>query len=280
MKSYIVNGWKSVKDQFYVMIIMFLYQLLWGYFLYRLIDSAVVPLLMRYPDPPPTELSQVLYYVEGQMSLTQSSTVHTYLWVLLGMVALRMLLTPFIHAGIFYGLHREHQGERGLFFFQGMKLHGKTVFLFHLIEWVLIAAPLYWIIPKMYPILLSAIQNHAQLLHCIPYIAVWLLYCYIVHQMILFMQFGKTGGTSMFSSLWICLRSALPVIGISVLLGAVSLLLYGITSSVSLIWAGLATLIIQQGYHMVSCIFKLWNISSQYDLWHQQMNRPKKNISE
>ncbi|MED5017850.1 hypothetical protein P9847_11100 [Paenibacillus chibensis] len=267
MKTHIASGWKSLKNQFYIVIILFLYQLIWGYFLYRLVHSAVTPLLMRYPDPPPNELSQLLFYFEGKMSLSTSGTVHTYIWILLAMFVLRMLLTPFIHAGIFYGLHREREGEVGLFFFQGMKRHGKVVFLFHLAEWMLIAIPAYWIIPKLYKLLLNGTQLQTLALQVLPYAAAWLLYAYIVHQLVLFMQFGTTGGTGFLAPLWQCLRRALPLIGISLVLGTVALLLFSLCTGVSLIWAGILALILQQGYHFISCVMRIWGISAKYDLW-------------
>lgn len=273
MKSHIAHGWKSLENQFYIVIILFLYQLIWGYFLYRLVHSAVTPLLMRYPDPEPNELSQLLYYIEGKMSLSDSGTVHMYIWILLSMFALRMLLTPFIHAGIFYGLHREREGEVGLFFFQGMKRHGKTVLLFHLIEWVLLAAPAYWVIPKVYAALLDGMPLQSMGLSVLPWISGWLLYGYIVHQLILFMQFGKTGGGGLLPPLWHCLRGAFPLIGVSLILGSLSLLLFSLCTGVSLMWAGIIALILQQGYHLVSCIMRLWGISAKFDLWYAQAHR-------
>ncbi|MGN7361045.1 hypothetical protein ACTHPF_27160 [Paenibacillus sp. SAF-054] len=269
MKSHIANGWKSLKNQFYIVIILFLYQLIWGYFLYRLVHSAVTPLLMRYPDPPPNELSQLLFYIEGKTSLSTSGTVHTYFWILLSMFALRMLLTPFIHAGIYHGLHKEREGDIGLHFFKGMRRHGKVVFLFHLAEWICIAAPAYWILPKLYKILLSGVQLPSLALQVLPYAAAWLLYSYMIHQLILFMQFGKTGGTGFLAPLWQCLRGALPLVGISLTLGMASLLIFSLFTGISLFWAGIFALILQQGYHLVSCIMRLWGISTKFDLWYR-----------
>ncbi|MDR0269276.1 hypothetical protein [Paenibacillus sp.] len=273
MKSHIASGWKSLKNQFYIVIILFLYQLIWGYFLYRLVHSAVTPLLMRYPDPPPNELSQLLYYIEGKTSLSTSGTVHMYLWILLSMFLLRMLLTPFIHAGIFYGLHREREGEIGLYFFQGIKRHGKTVLLFHLIEWMLIAAPAYWIVPKVYATILNGMQLQTTVLQLLPYAATWFLYSYIVHQLILFMQFGKTGGTGFLTSLWLCLRGALPLASISLVLGMITLLLFSLSTCVSFFWSGIIALILLQGYHLVSCIMRIWGISAKFDLWYHEAHR-------
>lgn len=267
MRSNIAHGWKSLKNQFYVVIILFLYHLLFGYFLYRLVNSAVVPLLQRYPDPPPNELSQILFYVEGQMDLAHSHTVHNYLWILLGMLLLRMVFTPFIHSGIFYGLHQERKGEMGAFFFQGMKRYWKPVMLFYWIETLLVLIPAYWLVPRLYTISMTGMMSPGILTEAIPWLVGWYIYGYIIHQIVLYMQFGSTGEVSIFSSIWICLRHVLAVIGISLLLGGLNLLLFCLFTGFSLFWTGILALILQQTYPLISCLFKMWNITSQYNLW-------------
>lgn len=273
VKKYIYGGWKSIREQFYVVIILFLYQLLWGYFLYRFVQSALVPILMRYPDPAPNNQSQLLFYVEGQMNLTESSTVHYYLWMLLGMLVFRMLLTPLIHAGILHGLHQEREGSRGLFFFRGIKQLWKPVLLFYIIEILLIAAPAYWIIPKMMNIGLAALQFReiGVIVPAIPYVLLWLFYAYLVHQLLLYLLFAKTGKRQLLSSLLLCLRHSLSVISISLLLGGVSLVLFGLSTGISLLWTGLFGLILQQAHHFISCILKMWHITAQYQLWNDKL---------
>ncbi|HEY2493634.1 MAG TPA: hypothetical protein VGI33_12095 [Paenibacillus sp.] len=268
MRINISNGWKSVKDQFYVVIILFLYQLLSGYFLYRLVKSAVVPLFLRYPDPPPNELSQILFYVEGQLSLTNNQTVHSFLWMLLAMLLLRMIVTPLIHAGILYGLHQERLGERGLFFFEGIRKLWKPMALLYWIEIGLVLAPAYWLIPKLYNMALTAVISPSTWLQAVPYVLAWCVYRYIIHQLILYMQFSAIGRAGIISSIMICLRYMISVIGISLILGLSCLLLFSLFTGVSLWWTGLLGLIVQQAYHFISCLFKLWGVTAQFDLWY------------
>ena len=267
MRTNIANGWISIKNQFYVVIILFLYHLLFSYFLYRLVQSVVVPLLQRYPDPPPTELSHILYYVEGQINLAHSHTVHNYLWILLGMLLFRMLLTPFIHSGIFYELQQERKGEVGIFFFKGMALHWKPVMLFYWCEALLVLLPAYWLVPKLYTLAINSYMSPSLLFHAIPYVLGWGIYRYVIHQLFLFMQFAKIENAGIFTSAWLCLRHALSVVGISLILGFFSLLLFCLFTGISLAWSGLLALILQQAYPLISCVFKMWRISSQYDLW-------------
>lgn len=273
MKSYAGKGWTSVKDQFYVIILLFLYRLLWGYCLYRLVKSAVVPLLMRFPDPAPNELSKLLYFYEGEMALSQSNDIHTYAWILISMLLIRMILTPLIHSGILYNLHQESKGERGLFFFQGIRQLWKPVTLFYVFETILTFAPALWLVPKMFPSLLAAIRDPSALLTIAPYIASWLLYAYLVHLFLLYMQFGRTSGTGIIPALTACFRHIGKAVLISITIGGTAVALLVLLSGLSFVWAGLAGLIVQQASYFVSSLFQLWGITSQYHIWYTQSNQ-------
>lgn len=94
MKAKIREGWFLVRQHMFIAALLFLYQLIWGYFLYRMIQSAVVPLLLRYPDTDAGELSTLLFKMESQLNLSTHPEVHRYLWILGAMLLLRMLISP------------------------------------------------------------------------------------------------------------------------------------------------------------------------------------------
>lgn len=96
MKRAISRSWISMKEQFYILILLFIYRLLWGYFLYRFVRSAVIPVLLRYPDTHAggSGLGRLLYYIEGQAALGADPGVQRWLWLLLGLSLLRLLLSP------------------------------------------------------------------------------------------------------------------------------------------------------------------------------------------
>lgn len=268
---YIRNGWQSTKDQFPVVIILFLYQLLWGVFLYRLINSAIIPLLQRYPDPAPSELSRILFLIESQLELKYSSEVHLYFWLLAGMFILRMLLTPLIQAGILYGLRPLTPDGAGLVFFQGIGRLWKPVTVFYLIELILVLGPAYWLGPKLLDLLVQGIQTGGYpLLYTAIYILGWLIYGYLIHQLLLYAKFGYIFGKGMLSSILSCLRRLLIVTGISLFLGGVALLLFGAFSTASWIWTGFLALILQQSYPFIRTLLNIWHIASQYHLWNEK----------
>lgn len=267
MKSYAGLGWKSVKDQFYVIILLFLYRLLWGYGLYRIIKSAVVPLLMRYPDPAPNELSKLLYFFEGEMELMHGDTVQVYAWLLIGMLLTRMVLTPLIHAGIYYNLHQEAKGERGLFFFRGIRRLWKPVVLFYLVQLLLTLAPAYWVVPEVLPELLASLRDPSRLISILPYLIGWLVYACLIRLVLLYMQFGTTASKGMFSAAFLCFRHFNKAAGLMLMIGGTACSLSLLFSGLSLWWAGLAGLMLHQASYFISSLFQLWGITAQYHVW-------------
>ncbi|AIQ26869.1 hypothetical protein P40081_00520 [Paenibacillus sp. FSL P4-0081] len=258
-----------MKEQFYILILLFIYRLFWGYFMYKFIKSAVVPVLLRYPDANAggSSIGRLLYYIEGQAALHTDPDVRQWLWLLLALTLLRLLLSPFIRAGLLHELHQERAGERGLFFFPGMKRYGLPVLLFSLVEWALALLPLYWLLPKMYRLLLNGILDYPLLLTLVPYVLGWLVYLFLIRKLLLYMQFGYTAGTGMFTSLLVCLKVLLHSIGISVIIGAGSLLTLILCSAAALFCPGLPALFLRQAAPLPSTLFKMWGIAAQYHLW-------------
>ncbi|KAF6625448.1 hypothetical protein [Paenibacillus polymyxa] len=272
MRTVIKEGWALVRIRFYIVIILFLYRLLWGVFLYRLVQSAVIPLLLRYPDQGQNELGQTLFWMESQIALMDSREVHVYLWILLGATVLRILITPFIRAGIYQSLHTDATEPQSLSFFKGMKRHGMSSLLYYTIELGLLLLPAFWVVPRLYPIVAGALQSPSYLLHLLPYVIGWMAYGWFIRQCILYMQLGTVGGHAILSSLLAFFRQLLPAVGISLLLGACVLLVFGLFGTVAMIWTGMLALILQQSYHFVTSLVRLWHISSQYRLWHTDIS--------
>ncbi|WP_379137535.1 hypothetical protein [Paenibacillus sp. sgz500958] len=269
MRISISRGFKSMKEQIYILILLFIYRLLWGYFLYGFIRDAIVPVLLRYPNEQAggSGIGRLQFFIEGQYSLAGDPGVQKWLWLLLGITVLRLLISPFIRAGLIHELHQESKGERGLFFFPGMKLFGLPIMIFSLIEWILALIPLYWLAPILYKLLLSSYLDHKLLLQAVPYTAAWLVYIYFIRLCLLYMQFGYTGRTGMFSSLLLCLRHIIPASGISLLLGAGGFLVLLLCSITSVFCPGLPAILIRQLSPLPSTFFKMWGLSAQYHLW-------------
>ncbi|RXZ79989.1 hypothetical protein EBB07_20765 [Paenibacillaceae bacterium] len=266
MKQRIVRGWKMSIKHFYIVILLFLYQLLCGFFLYRFVDSIVVPLLKRYPDTLQSQSTVHLFITEAQFQLMKTDILHPYLWTLGILFGIRMLMTPLINAGLFYSL-RNATDEGGTRFFEGIRRAWKPVTLLYWITLLLIAAPGWWLLPRGFHILtqygLSGLLSTNMLL----WAGGWLIWIIVVHLLFLGMQFGAVAGVSLMSSLSQTLSRLAPLAAITVTMWAIGILIGLTVSTVSYIWAGLLALVLHQGYHLIRTLVKVWTTASQYETW-------------
>lgn len=274
--TYVKQGWGLVRSQFPSVIILFLYQLLWGFFLYRIANMAVIAVLSRYPDPPPTQLSRLLYGFEAQLELQHNAAVHQYLWVLLGMVALRLLLSPLLESGILYGLLPQDSRKSGLPFFRGMKEFWKPVALFYILELAFLSLPFFWIGSRLLEQLPSLIRESnplPSLLWISGYLLIYLIYGWLIHQVLLFIKFGILFKTGLWTSLLICFRHLLQGILIALVLGSFTLAIFLMFGLFSWIFTGILALVLQQTYPFIRSLFQVWNVTSQYRLWHTRSQK-------
>lgn len=270
---YVRNGWSLVRNQFPSVIILFLYQLLWGLFIYRLVNTAVTAFLSRYPEPPPNSLSRILFIIEGQYELMHNPEIHKYVWFLIAMLVVRVLLTPFIQAGILYGLIPPESRKSGLTLFRGMREFWMPVTLFFLLELILVSIPLFWIVPRVYslwPSLLFTNGFTTPILKLGGYLLGWMLYCFLIRQCLLFAQFGYLFKSGAWRSLWLGIRHIIPGTAIFLILGGALIMISLLFNTASWIWTGLLALILQQTFPLFRCLFNVWGITSQYQLWQSK----------
>lgn len=266
MKPHIRTGWEWIKDHVYIWVILFLYQLLWGFFLYRFIDSIVFPVLKRYPDPAPSEMSKQLFFLESQFQLTRTSSYTPYLWALVGFIAFRMIVTPLIHSGLLYAM-ANHRTESSLTFFRGMKVIWKPISLLYVIETVCLLAPAYWAVPYIAKTLASTAGFSSVLIHTLPVILPWLVGGWLLHHLFLFLQFGAASEMSLLQGMRRGIRRLLPVIGISILFMFISLVSGLLVTTAAMFFTGMTALILQQAYPALQTLLKMWSLSSRYEVW-------------
>lgn len=262
------EGWTLVRLHFFIVILLFIYRLAWGVFNYKYTESGIVPLLLRYPGSGQSELNRTLFWMESQIALAQSSSVHLYFWVLLAVIVLRMLLTPLVRAGVYYSLHmKRQQGRRS--FLTGIRLFWRSSLLYYTVETCLLLLPGYWIVPRLLQTLSGSLQEPLlAAVHLLPYIVLWGILAWLIRQCVMYMQFGTISGRGAWFSLACCMRCILPGIGISAVLGASVIVLLSIFSVSGWLWTGLLALILHQTYHFISSLFTIWHTSAQYYLWN------------
>ncbi|GLX71357.1 hypothetical protein [Paenibacillus glycanilyticus] len=267
MKNHMMQGWRLAIKHFYIVILLFLYQLLWGFFLYRFIDSVVSPLLRRFPDHSPSKAAVQLFMSEAQFQIMKTDVLTPYLWLLGGLFLARMLLSPLFNAGLLYSL--QHATESGgTQFLQGIRKAWKPVTLLYWTESLLVLAPAWWLAPRGLDALLHSRSINDLLQKTLPAAGGWILWGILLHLLFLAMQLGATsqkrGGIK--QTLGTAVKHLLPFASLSLLMWAIGSGIGLFVSGLSLVWAGFIALLVHQGYHLVRTLLKVWTLASQYDI--------------
>ncbi|WP_337102283.1 hypothetical protein [Paenibacillus sp. YIM B09110] len=270
MKMYMKQGWQLAIKHFHLIILLFLYQLLWGFFLYRFIDSVVSPLLRRFPAAYPSDTAVHLFLTEAQFQLLKTDILTPYVWMLGGLFAIRMLLTPLFNAGLFYSLHHSStRGEGaaggGTKFVEGIRKAWKPVMLLHWAEAVLALAPGFWVLPHALDAYLQGGSNVDLLQSVLPGAGLWLFWGLLLHLLFLAMQLGAASKEGILHSLGRAMRHIISFAAISLVMWAIGAGLGLLITGVSLLWAGLFALILHQGYNLVRTLVRVWTIAAQYE---------------
>ncbi|MFD2329281.1 hypothetical protein ACFSR7_08465 [Cohnella sp. GCM10020058] len=270
MNDAIRKGWETTKRHKYVLVALFLYRLLWGFFLYRFIDSVVAPILTRYPDEHPLgAAAKQLFAIEAQFRLLKTDLADHTLLLLGGMLLLRMLITPVLNAGLYYSFaNAEDQG--GTQVLKGIRQAWKKVSLLYGAEKLIALAPAIWLIPFGRNAYMEMPDAASWLGQMLPYAAGWTLWMLAVHLPFLFMQFSAAAGGSPWQGALRSVSRLLPLLGVTILLPLLSLLGSAAVSGATLIWTGLLAIALNQAFHFVRSTIALWTAACQHRLWQRE----------
>lgn len=270
MRTHIKQGWRLTTKHFYIIILLFLYELIWGFFLYRTIEGIAVPLLKRFPDSYAASSSAVsLFLTESQFQLMKTDLIRPYALLFCGLLAGRMFFTPFLNAGLFHSLHHTTD-EKGTTFLKGIRKAWKPVALLYLLETTLTLAPAFWLLPRALTLLLASGSLTEFAKAAGPWAGGWLLWAVLLHLLFLAMQFGAASGSGPMRALWSSIANFLPFAGVSLMMWGIGVLLSATVASVSLLWAGLLALVLHQAYQLVRTVMKVWTVAAQYDVWQSK----------
>ncbi len=248
-----------------LIIILFLYEMFWGFLLYRYVKSVLVPILYRYPGQEVPTWSS-LFWIEGEFRLVKTDMASIYIWTLASLLLVRLLLTPLINAGLFHAIHHEAQ-EQWRSFLNGIRTRwGKFLSLYG-VQMVLTLAPLYWLVPHLATALQERSLTNVHMMNSALLIASYLAYVAFVRLCFMYLQFAVTASDSLGSAFLIWCKRQLPLIGLSLIILLIAIVLQGMLTAVSMFWAGLTTLIVYQATPLVRVLLQVWEIAAQHDLW-------------
>lgn len=266
MKTHIMQGWKLALRHFHLVLLLFLYQFAWGFFLYRAIDGTIAPILRRLPHSGSSEAVMRHFITEAQIQLFKTDLVVPYLWMLGGLFLARMLLTPLFNAGILYSLSEQSRSAGGKTrFLEGVRRTWRPIALLYLVQSVLTLLPSVWFVPRGLEALIRSASYEELALTLLPGILAWAAWGALLHLLFLAMQFGAVSGENIFASLWRSVRLFLPFAGLSLLMWGIAGALGLVVSSMSLLWAGLIAIIVHQCYYLVRTLLKVWTIAAQFE---------------
>lgn len=266
MIRYVKEGWTSAWRQPFVLLTMFVYRFAWGFALYSLSRSIVLPLLHRYPGQSISETQVQLFYAEGQFQLLKTNVADNYLWLLLGLLLARMALSPLLNAAVYYSVTRPEENA-GYRFFKGIKKLALPFIGYYALRMALTLAPLPLLLPRIKSVLAKSISYQAMGMELLPYLIGALLYGALLHLAFVYIQLGRAEERPMGVSIGIWFRAFLTMLGVALIVFLTAILVSGIVVFASLMWAGLWALIFYQCYRFMQTMFDLWGITSQHRLY-------------
>jgi hypothetical protein len=266
MFTYIKEGFRASLRQPFPVLVLFLYRFIWGIALYKLSQSIVLPLLHRYPDGEGLGTQARLFLAEGQFVLFKTDVSHSTLWLLAGLLAVRMLITPLINAGLFYSLVHT-QFNAGYRFVRGVAELGRSYALIYAVRMALTLIPLWWVLPHVRDAFFGAASYQHLLRELLPSGGVMLAYGFLLHLLFIHIQFGRAHSEPLSRSIGTAVRSLPLVLGIGALLLVVASLASLAVFGGSFLWAGFWALAVYQAYRLVQTLFSVWGIAAQHRLF-------------
>ncbi|HZG76795.1 MAG TPA: hypothetical protein VEZ72_13170 [Paenibacillus sp.] len=266
MWTYAKSGWLAARRSWFLLFILFFYQYVWGFAIYKYVASKVEPLLHRYPGGELTESAKRLFWLEAEFQLTKTDLIASYLWTLGALLLVRLLITPLLNAGMYNAMARGGDGQRKAFA-QGVKRYAKPFLLLYGLQALLTFAPLAWIVPRALEAAASSYDWTSIATALLPYVAGWLAYQGALDLLFMYVGFGIVDGGGGWSGLALFARRALPIVALALATFGALLAISLATAALSVWWAGFLAVVIHQSFPIVRALLKLWSLRSQYDLW-------------
>lgn len=248
-----------------IIIMLFLYEMIWGFILYRFVSSIAVPILYRYPGAELPSWAS-LFWIEGEFRLLKTDMADTALMLLLAMLIGRMLITPLINAGVFYSVQHQSVEQRRAFM-DGIRSLWKRFFLLYVLQMALTALPLIWLIPSAEQLIYSGEFTIPKLVDAALILTAYGLYIALLRLIFMYLQFASAAGETWSRALFIWMKRLFPLVGLSAAILIITIILQSALASASLLWAGLTALIIYQATPLLRVFCQIWEIASQHELW-------------
>jgi hypothetical protein len=262
MRTYLKQGWSLTKHHRIVIVLLFIYELLWNFLAYRLIDQIVTALLQRYPAQAGKE-AVALFWMEGQFRLLDTDLIQSYLWLFGGLLLCRMIVTPLMTAGLLHSFRHATPTE-GTQFIRGMRLRWGSMTILYGTKLILILLPIAVIVlTNTHPIKL--------ILERWPLLTIsWIIWQLLLHGIFVGLQLGVVNSIRPLNIITVTMRCLPLYTVVSILLGLIGLLFSAAMTGLTLLLPGIMTLILYQSGHLLHILLKVWLSASHYHIWQSK----------
>lgn len=264
----LTQGWKIAQRHPWLISMLFLYKLVWGFMMYKIVQAIIVPLLYRFPSEH-SDVAVQVFFAEAQFQLVKTNIGHIPVGIIAAIFLTRILVTPLLNAGIYYSIERD-ENKQIRPFIAGVKSLGFSFVKIYSCHIILASAPLYWIIRHMAEQFntMSSLQtmSYSMLPLCIGY---W-IYLYVLQLCFMYIQFGKASGTPFVQTIAFFMRQFAPIIKLSCMLLLITVCIALFNLSFTMVWASFISVLLYQLYYLTKAFMNFWEISSQYAIWRER----------
>ncbi|MFD2673433.1 hypothetical protein [Marinicrinis sediminis] len=282
MKGILKTGWSLACKHPGLVLLGYLYSFVWGFFLYKYWHAIVASLLVRYPGESLSHVDTRLFWLEFHFQLTKTDLIMPYVWTFCIVLLLRMLVTPLIHAGVYYTFYqtgqvmhsRAHvQAREKRVFLTGVNRYGKIFSMYYLLRIILSIAPLYF----LYPHWMQKLEGQADWSSYFQEIglslSLYILYVLSLSVLFMYNQLRLLSGIRLLQGGVMLIQLLHRLLPLSLILLTAMIFIWGASHFISWVMAGFMALILYQCFHLVRVLFRFWEIGSHYSLWIQKIEK-------
>lgn len=263
-------GWNMAQRHPWMISMLFIYKLVWGLVIYRIVQAVVLPLLYRFPSEH-SDLAVHVFMAEAQFQLLKTNVAHLPLVLIAIIVLARMVMTPLLNAGIYYSIIRDEDKQIRPFI-KGVKTLGARFIIIYSCQLLSALLPLFWMLPYVQHKL--AMQSlEAMLVSLLLPIAVYWVYLHIIRLLFMYVQFSQASGMRLTRSFAIFFSNFGSIIVLSCALLLITAVLAMLNMSLTLVWVSLLSIMLYQLYYLTKAFMSIWEICAQYDIWRERTQK-------
>lgn len=264
MSQLLRQGWEMMKRHFKLVIVLFLYQLIWAFVLYRTVDHIITPLMKRYPDLTSGKDAITLFWMENQFQLLKTDLIVPYLYALLIMLLIRMLITPFLQAGLLHSIHQHAVHGKGTYFRKGIAAKWKPITLLYWLKNLLIALP---IIIYAWPII-GKMAGHANAAMLSSYLnwnlVLLIIWALLVQALFYLLQLAIAWEIGVVTTMKQTFKHAISFLAVSLVIVVIYILASAGVHTLSVLWVSFISFLLYQVLPLLRSMCKVWLLASQY----------------